>query len=339
VLPGDVLWIARHNAIDVFDLVSGELTTTIALDNGQSAATAMTYSPYTGTVLMCSSSLYGAIYERTLEGAFVRTFTGVSCDYGVTRGPNGDVYSGLIVYDYDYNGTLRFSRWNQSGAFLGVTDREGFSGELGNIVWAPYDNPGPQNTNSPPVLSSFPSSATVAEGGTYSFIANATDPDGDSLRFQILNSGGALIDPVTGVFSWTPTEWQGGGEHTFRISVIDDDIMFPMTDERSITIRVNEVNLAPVLGVIGDQSGSPRNNFTFTATATDPDRPQNILTFSLIGAPAGAFINPSSGVFSWTPSRTQTGQFTFTVRVSDNGSPAMSDEQSVTVTVTNGRGR
>jgi hypothetical protein len=38
---------------------------------------------------------------------------------------------------------------------------------------------------------------------------------------------------------------------------------------------------------------------TFTAQATDPDAGQTV-AFSLAGAPAGSFINPDTGEFSWT---------------------------------------
>jgi hypothetical protein len=338
LLPGNVLWVARYNAIDVFDLVSGDRTSTISLDNGQAYPTAMTYSPSTGTVLMCSNRTLagGLIYERSLTGTFVRKFTGEYCGNSLTRDPNGDVYSSLSVYDFEDNVYLQFARWDQNGAFLGLTHLAGFYGD-GNIAWAPYDNPGPQNNNSPPVLS-VPSSAIVDEGGTYSFTATATDANGDSLRFYS-GSPYASIDPVTGVFSWTTSESQGPGLYSFHISVVDDDILFPMTDEKWVMIRVNEVNLAPVLGAISDRAGSPRNNITFTATATDPDIPANTLRFSLIGAPEGAFIHPAAGVFTWTPTNRQTGQYTFTVRVTDNGTSPLTDDQTLTVTVSHGRSR
>jgi len=71
---------------------------------------------------------------------------------------------------------------------------------------------------------------------------------------------------------------------------------------------------------------------TFTAKATDGDKGQT-LKFSLIGAPAGASINTTSGVFTWTP--TTSGNYTFKVRVTDNGSPALYDEEQITVTVSN----
>src|SRR5262249_2462060 len=53
------------------------------------------------------------------------------------------------------------------------------------------------------------------------------------------------------------------------------------------------------------------------------------LTYSLVGAPAGATID-AGGNFHWVPARGQSGQFTFTVRVTD---PAgASDQKVVTVT-------
>ena len=54
-----------------------------------------------------------------------------------------------------------------------------------------------------------------------------------------------------------------------------------MTDDsETITITVNEVNVAPVLGPIGDQTVDEAGRLTFTATATDADLPANTLTFS-----------------------------------------------------------
>ncbi|MBP7031561.1 MAG: tandem-95 repeat protein, partial [Anaerolineaceae bacterium] len=74
---------------------------------------------------------------------------------------------------------------------------------------------------------------------------------------------------------------------------------------------------------------------SFTATATDADVPANTLAFSLVGAPAGASINPTTGAFTWTPTEAQgPGEYTFTVKVCDNGTPVLCDEESITVTVT-----
>src|SRR5258705_6352035 len=71
-----------------------------------------------------------------------------------------------------------------------------------------------------------------------------------------------------------------------------------------------------------------------SAAAADEDVPANALTFSLdAGAPAGATIGASTGAFSWTPSAS--GTFPVTVRVTDNGSPAMNDFEAISITVSN----
>jgi hypothetical protein len=72
--------------------------------------------------------------------------------------------------------------------------------------------------------------------------------------------------------------------------------------------------------------------YSFDANATDSDVPPQILTFSLSGAPAGASISSSTGVFMWTPSEAQgPGSYTFGIRVSDG---SLGDGQSVTIHVT-----
>lgn len=66
-----------------------------------------------------------------------------------------------------------------------------------------------------------------------------------------------------------------------------------------------------------------------TNSATDADGPSEILTFSLDpGAPSGANIGAASGVLTWTPTDSQVGTNSFTVRVTDNGTPNLSDTTS-----------
>jgi hypothetical protein len=59
------------------------------------------------------------------------------------------------------------------------------------------------------------------------------------------------------------------------------------------------------------------------------------LTFSLdAGAPTGASINASSGVFTWTPTEAQgPSTNTVTIRVTDNGSPSSSASETISIVV------
>lgn len=95
-------------------------------------------------------------------------------------------------------------------------------------------------------------------------------------------------------------------------------------------------NRPPVLSAIADQTVSLGQTVSFTASATDPESPPQVLAFSLDpGAPAGAGIDPASGAFSWTPLPEQApGVALITVRVTDNGTPVLSTARSFHVTVT-----
>ncbi len=90
-----------------------------------------------------------------------------------------------------------------------------------------------------------------------------------------------------------------------------------------------------MLDAIGDKTVDEGTLLTFTASASDADLPAQTLTFGLdAGAPSGAVIDPASGVFAWTPSEGQgPGVYTVTVRVTDDGSPALDDAETITITV------
>jgi hypothetical protein len=69
-----------------------------------------------------------------------------------------------------------------------------------------------------------------------------------------------------------------------------------------------------------------------TNSANDPDG--DTLTFSLgPGAALNAAINPTTGLFTWTPMQSQAGTNHFNVIVTDNGSPPLSATQTFAVTV------
>jgi hypothetical protein len=90
-----------------------------------------------------------------------------------------------------------------------------------------------------------------------------------------------------------------------------------------------------VLTPLTNQTVTVGIQVTITNTAVDPDFPTNVLSFTLDpGAPGGASINPTSGVFTWTPSAAQAPSTNLiTVRVTDDGSPALSDAKSFTLVV------
>ena len=95
-------------------------------------------------------------------------------------------------------------------------------------------------------------------------------------------------------------------------------------------------NTKPSLTDISNQFVNPGSTISFTATASDRDVPAvQTLSYSLpVGSSLGATINSTIGLFSWATSPAQTpGVYSFTIRVTDNGTPPLSDEKSFTITV------
>ncbi len=154
---------------------------------------------------------------------------------------------------------------------------------------------------------------------TINVVANDTDVDGDARTLQ--NVGSAAHGSVTidsGQAKYSPAaDFNGGDSFTYVVSDGHGG-----TATGTVNITVIAVNDAPVLtGVPSSTSVVYSTNLSFTAHATDVDLPAQTLTFSLVGAPAGATINPTTGLFSWTPTAAQAGNdgttYNFSIAVSD----------------------
>jgi hypothetical protein len=175
-----------------------------------------------------------------------------------------------------------------------------------------------QIDNNPPVIANVPATATIPELSPYTFTATATDVEAppEVLTFSLVGApAGAGIDPSTGVFTWTPSEPQGPGVYPFTVRVNDGR----WNSDAAITITVTELNTPPVLAGVPATDTIPESApYTFTATVTDADLPLQPFRFKLVGAPAGAAIDSTSGVFTWTPAEAQgPGSYAFSVRLSD----------------------
>jgi DNA/RNA endonuclease G (NUC1) len=190
--------------------------------------------------------------------------------------------------------------------------------------------------NDAPTLGGVPATAAIDELAPYTFTASASDIDlpAQTLTFSLVGApAGASINPSTGVFTWTPSEAQGGTGSPFNFTVrVSDGVV---NTDAPISITVAEVNQAPTLSPIGSKTVYLGDTLAFNAVGTDADLPAQALAYTLTGAvPAGATINPATGAFSWTPTAAQVGHvYTFGVRVTDNGSPARYAEEQIAVGV------
>ena len=117
------------------------------------------------------------------------------------------------------------------------------------------------------------------------------------------------------------------GTDSFVYNITDN---FGETSTATVSIDVTPVNDAPFITPIIDYTILVQTSLSFTAIAVDADT-SDVLTFSLLGAPAGALIDPNTGAFTWTPTESQNGRHTITIRVSDTTGSFASQTFMVTV--------
>ncbi|MBX7168376.1 MAG: NF038122 family metalloprotease [Pirellulales bacterium] len=132
--------------------------------------------------------------------------------------------------------------------------------------------------NQPPVLDPI-GNQTIAEGALLTFTASATEPDGQSLSFSLGPGApvGAVIDPVTGVFTWTPTD---DVPSPVSIQVIVSDNGVPVLSD-SETISVTVQNVAPAASISPGASAQFRGeSVSYTLAAVDPAAADQAGTFT-----------------------------------------------------------
>ena len=128
---------------------------------------------------------------------------------------------------------------------------------------------------------------------------------------QVLGDGQGYI--------WWKVHWQNGLEGWSVENYLD---------------RFVPTNTAPQLAAVADAIIHAGTTFRMTNSVIDNDFPPNALTFSLPIRPAGATINSTNGVVIWPSPVASAGTTNnFTVRVTDNGSPPMTNSVSFKVTV------
>jgi VCBS repeat-containing protein len=128
-------------------------------------------------------------------------------------------------------------------------------------------------------------------------------------------SGYRLVNPPTGasinasgIITWTPSQTQSPSTNTFTTVVTNSnpyDLIHPrLTATNSFTVTVREVNVAPSLPVIPNQTISALGSLTVTNTATNANLHSTITGYRLANSPGDASIS-GNGIITWTPSQSQ----------------------------------
>jgi subtilase family serine protease len=143
-------------------------------------------------------------------------------------------------------------------------------------------------------------------GEPIEFTIDVKDLDEDNLTFSAtgLPAGATLTESnVYGkaTFSWTPTA-ANLGTYPITISVEDSgngDSSKVLNSTQSFNLVVRNSNSAPVLNAIEPQNIKEGETLSFALNATDSDG--DVLTYTAKNLPNGAFLNPETGEFTWTP--------------------------------------
>ncbi len=186
------------------------------------------------------------------------------------------------------------------------------------------------DTSTPAFTSTPLTSATV--GSQYVYNANATDSPSTSLTYSLVKApAGMTVVASSGAVSWTPTAAQHGSQ-AVQLQATDPAGNFIV---QSFNVVVG--GAAPTIAPIADQTVTAGQLLQFTAQASDAN-PNDTFTFSLgSGSPQGAAINPTTGVFSWSPTSAQAGT-TYTIQLVVLDSEGLTGTQNVKVQVLSGVG-
>ena len=187
--------------------------------------------------------------------------------------------------------------------------------------------------NQPPVLALPPTQFLGVQTALTLQLA-ATDPDlpANTLTYSLVTAPeGMALETATGLLTWTPTAAQSPSTNAVAFKVTDNGLP-PLSVSGTFTVIVTNRNQPPVLTTaVRNFTVAGGTTLVFTNTATDPDIPANTLVYLLgLDAPDGARLDRTTGVFTWTvPNLAATNRFT--VWVTEDGTPYLSDSQPFTV--------
>ncbi len=193
----------------------------------------------------------------------------------------------------------------------------------------------PVANNAPAQITSQPPAPAVV-GRRYEYQVTATDADNDAVLFRLGPGApaGMTIDRDSGLLAWTP-----GAAGDIPVTVVAVDVK-GMGQSQSFVLPVvtaDATNAAPVIDSVTTGSSSIVVNapLEYHVLAHDPDG--DAITFGFASGsqvPAGMTIDRLTGVLTWTPTATVTGQQVVIVATDSRG--AVSNSLTLTFNVTTG---
>jgi len=199
----------------------------------------------------------------------------------------------------------RFSRDSTNYTYGGYASGGGGFWDGSTNVSAMYT----VTVNTAPVLAAIGAQELTEE--TAIFVAlSATDAEDNDLTFSV--TGGSAETVLATVSNdtlfLTPADNYFTTEALSMTVTVEDG--YGGSDSEVVSVTVTNVNDAPVIAGISDQTGSEGAELTFDLTATDVDNDD--LSWSSQNLPDGAVLTDNedgTATFTWTPSFTQAGTY------------------------------
>jgi len=142
-------------------------------------------------------------------------------------------------------------------------------------------------------------------------------------------------------YDYDSPNWEGAGTTctvhgledytTYHFVVRAYNAYVESVDSGEATWAPRVANRPPVLDPIGSKSVGEGGQLSFTITASDPDG--DSLSYSASNLPAGADLAVGTQTFDWIPGHDSAGSYILIFKVTDGGTPSLSDEESVTINV------
>ncbi len=271
--------------------------------------------------------------------------------FRIAQYPNGDcnfchVFPGgpRTSFGLSVQATLQGGNVNWPAIFAIDSDGDGYTNgeELGdpNGVWV-RGNVNPRLLSEPQDAFDVPAlvgqrptltnaAVTVNEDTTLQGVLGAVDPDGGTLRFRVVTSPtrGTLVitNRVTGAYTYTPNANYFGSD-AFTFQVFDGNNIAVAPGQVAITVA--PVNDAPSIATDGNQAVLEDETISFSVSGADVEDGE--VGIEIEGLPEGATFDAEAGVFSWTPTFFQAGDYTVTFIAVDNDGGATAEEVEIEV--------
>lgn len=214
--------------------------------------------------------------------------------------------------------------WSPTVADVGTHDISVMAVDArGAVTWHRFILAVEPPDNRAPLITSLPAGSQADEAVPYVYQLEATDPDGDTLSFELVDApAGAQISVLTGLISWMPTAAQAG-LNSFRVRVSDGRGAW-VEQAFAVQVRANPPPQAQDLAVVTDEDFP----VAFTLPASDPD--SEALAFQIVTLPQHGTLGGTLPNLVYTPAAEFSGTDTFTWRANDG----LHDSATVTVTIT-----